>query len=302
MADASLESVAPGGAELEAVQAAEQPAALARPRRQLARQPCYRGDDEEGTRVSDAGASGEESVSEEVESDMESFCVEPQPKGKKRKATKKATKRKLTERELREVEKLPGGASLAQVYRDAREAVRVRKHTAKRAAGTVEQHRVWKLGQLEKRSSKAARQTFVQEWPEMTEAQAVAFSLDRPNLAAERQKLLKLSAVVCEAVLDAGAPHLVFEEGWMAKFTATCVACGSIGPARWRPKSEIGRAAIPEACVDTTCLADKGFTYGPVSEMALDVCVNSAGVSINRALFARWRQLDGDERTGGGAY
>jgi len=93
MADASLESVAPGGAAFEAVQAAEQPAALARPRRQLARQPCYRGDDEEGTRVSDADASGEESVSEEVESDMESFCVEPQPKGKKRKAAKKATKR-----------------------------------------------------------------------------------------------------------------------------------------------------------------------------------------------------------------
>ena len=106
----------------------------------------------------------------------------------------------------------------------------------------MDKQRVWQAAQAERTSSDAVRRalSYVERWPALSEARAVTFSLSRPDLSRQRRKLVYMPEALCEAVLDAGAPHLVCDLGWIRLFDATCNECGAT---RRRPRGAAGAVA-----------------------------------------------------------
>ena len=67
---------------------------------------------------------------------------------------------------------------------------------------------------------------------------------------------------LCEAVLDAGAPHLMCDEGWVGLFNAVCNECGAMAQAVWRGRSGgSGSGVRSERCANQNmrCSGKAGF-------------------------------------------
>ena len=160
--------------------------------------------------------------------------------------------------------------------------------TAVHATKQVERQHVWKEGQALLMSDERERLAMqsVQDWPEMREAHAVAFSLARPDLSVERKLLMREEPALREAVLNAGAVHLLSNERWRHAFVAVCSACEQEAP-----------LVRPLRC-DTAGCTGGAWSYS-ASRADLDHIASEAGKCVWRDLYGVWRALGGDEHIGG---
>ena len=163
---------------------------------------------------------------------------------------------------------------------------RVRKQLlAEGAAMIVERRDLWDEAQSGLIADEAKRLPLQQvaKWPVMSEAQAVAFSLERPDLSAERAVLLNQERAFQAVILEAGAVHLLKEEGWARRyFEATCETC-----------HVSQRVQRPLRCKTVGCQTVHGWSFRACVP-DLDHIVSASGKRLQRDLYGVWRAMGGD--------
>ena len=145
--------------------------------------------------------------------------------------------------------------------------------TAEHATKQVERQNIWKEGQPLLMSDERARLAMqsVQDWPQMSEAHTVAFSLGRPDLSVERKLLMREEIALRDVILDAGAVHLLSNDNWRRAFVAKCSACEQETP-----------LVRPLRCSTAGCTGDARTWSYRAHEVDLDHVVSRAGKCVWR--------------------
>ena len=218
-----------------------------------------------------------------------------------------------------------GASHLAERLCDARKAHHAAKVKARHAAMVMERRRRYEEANRHVTPLERLKRAAAWRWPQLTEVDAVAFSLQRPRFVGARDVLRALPEPLAAAVLHAGALGLVVDSPSAAAvrmeqsglFETRCMVClgqdddggGSdaedgAGTSGWRVLTFDGRGrggAFAMWCDECERnLADFAARVVTDDARVVDSQVRSMGLpAVDRATYATWRILGGDAYSGG---